>query len=189
METLHTVVNPPSMRPCALFLALIVTATLHAASEPNWSRLENCQLIQNEWNDGDSFHVKTPDGKEFIFRLYFVDAPETDARFPDRVTEQASALGISSEQALALGMNAKEFTAQKLGSGSFTVWTCCQDAMGSSKLPRWYAMIETKRGWLDQLVVKNGMARIYGKRITVPDGSDSRAYLDKLEKLKTSAKQ
>jgi len=42
---------------------------------------------------------------------------------------------------------------------------------------------------LAELLVKNGLARIYGKRITMPDGTDSRAYLEKLGKLEQSAKQ
>ena len=41
------------------------------------------------WNDGDSFHVLLPDQKEVIFRLYFVDAPEEERVYADRITEQA----------------------------------------------------------------------------------------------------
>jgi len=37
------------------------------------------------------------------------------------------------------------------------------------------------------LLVSNGLARIYGKRITLPDGTDSRTYLAKLEALKEKA--
>jgi len=168
----------------AIFLSLLLSACpLHAASSPDWQKLESCQLIQNEWNDGDSFHVRTAEGSEFIFRLYFVDTPETDARFPDRVAEQAAAFGISTEAALALGKKAKEFTASALSS-PFTVWTCWQKALGSSHLQRWYAMVETKNGWLDKLLVKTGLARIYGKRISTPDGRDSREYLAELSSLK-----
>ena len=44
----------------------------------DWVVLENCQLVPNAANDGDSFHVNA-NGKQYMFRLYFVDAPETDA--------------------------------------------------------------------------------------------------------------
>lgn len=167
----------------ACIFVLLSVGILHAAPTPDWQKLEGCQLIQNEWNDGDSFHVRTAEGTEFIFRLYFVDTPETDNRFPDRVAEQARAFGISSEAALALGEKAKKFTATTLAA-PFTVWTCWQKALGSSHLQRWYAMVETKQGWLDKLLVKNGLARIYGKRVTLPDGRDSRDYLAELQKLK-----
>lgn len=164
----------------SLFLSVCL---LHSAPTPDWQILEGCQLIQNEWNDGDSFHVRTAEGTEFIFRLYFVDTPETDARFPDRVAEQAAAFGISSDEALALGEKAKKFTASALGS-PFVVWSCWQKAPGSSQLQRWYAMVETKNGWLDKSLVKSGLARIYGKRITTPSGMDSRQYIEELNRLK-----
>jgi hypothetical protein len=41
-----------------------------------WQTLRNCRLVPNEWNDGDSFHV-SHQGQEYIFRLYFADAPES----------------------------------------------------------------------------------------------------------------
>jgi endonuclease YncB( thermonuclease family) len=34
--------------------------------------------MENASNDGDSFHVKA-DGEERIFRLYFVDTPESES--------------------------------------------------------------------------------------------------------------
>jgi endonuclease YncB( thermonuclease family) len=41
------------------------------------------------WNDGDSFHVILPDRKEVIFRLYFMDTPEEERVYADRIAEQA----------------------------------------------------------------------------------------------------
>jgi len=40
-----------------------------------WETLVDCKLKNNSFNDGDSFHVSHK-GKEYIFRLYFVDTPE-----------------------------------------------------------------------------------------------------------------
>jgi hypothetical protein len=57
----------PAMRTVVILLAL---GSLACADE--WQTIRNCRLIENESNDGDSFHVKA-DGKEHIFRLYFVD--------------------------------------------------------------------------------------------------------------------
>jgi len=61
----------------AALLLLPFTATAESAPQAQaFQRLDNCRLIADAYNDGDSFHVKA-DGKEWIFRLYFVDAPET----------------------------------------------------------------------------------------------------------------
>ena len=57
----------PAMRTVVILLTLV---SLACADE--WQTIRNCRLIENESNDGDSFHVKA-DGKEHIFRLYFVD--------------------------------------------------------------------------------------------------------------------
>lgn len=156
------------------------------AATPDWQKLESAQLVGNDWNDGDSFHVQC-NGEEYIFRLYFVDCPETDLRFPERVAEQGSYFGISTDKALDIGKQASAFTSQKLRQ-PFTVFTCWQKALGSSKLQRYYALILTQDGWLDQMLVKNGLARVYGKRITLPNGADSRTYRDQLFDLESNAR-
>src|SRR5947208_1458625 len=86
----------------------------------DWVVLENCRLITNPANDGDSFHVSVGPN-EYIFRLYFVDAPETDEMTPRRLVDQAKYFAITVPQAIEVGRAAKEFTRQKL-SGSFTVF-------------------------------------------------------------------
>jgi hypothetical protein len=62
-----------------LVIASLCLASLAYADE--WQTLRNCRLIENESNDGDSFHVET-NGKEYILRLYFVDAPEAEEGGP-----------------------------------------------------------------------------------------------------------
>ena len=49
-----------------------------------WVALTNCRYLPNPANDGDSFHVAAGN-KKYLFRLYFVDAPETDASLADRI--------------------------------------------------------------------------------------------------------
>jgi len=76
-----------------LALALSVSLGGQAAEstrkEPaKWVTLERCRFMSEEQSDGDSFHVKSGQ-REFIFRLYFVDAPETDQNLKDRVNEQS----------------------------------------------------------------------------------------------------
>src|SRR5262245_9300497 len=45
--------------------------------EYKWVTLTGCRLLTNQFVDGDSFHV-THKGNKYIFRLYFVDSPESD---------------------------------------------------------------------------------------------------------------
>jgi hypothetical protein len=79
--------------------ALVAVAVLWTAAvdlgardgSKDWIVLNNCRLIANPANDGDSFHVSAGE-KEYLFRLYFVDAPETDEMIPGRLVEQAKYL-------------------------------------------------------------------------------------------------
>lgn len=172
-----------------LLLILLLPLLASAAKEPAWEKLEACTLGDTKWADGDSFHIRH-DGTDLIIRLYFVDTPEdtADQRFPARITEQAAYFGISYEAVLQIGDAAQTFTRETLSAAPFTVWTCGQDAMGASKQPRVYGIVETPKGNLAELLVSNGLARIYGKRITLPDGTDSRTYLAKLSALEAQAK-
>ena len=67
---------------------LLQLAIVDLSARGNWVALENCRLILNPANDGDSFHVRVNE-KDYLFRLYFVDAPETDSANPARLIEQA----------------------------------------------------------------------------------------------------
>ena len=58
-------------------IAFVVAAMPGWASSP-WDALENGRYLVKRYNDGDSFHISVS-GTEYIFRLYFVDAPETSA--------------------------------------------------------------------------------------------------------------
>jgi outer membrane murein-binding lipoprotein Lpp len=130
-----------------------------------WTKFERCRLLDNASNDGDSFHVKA-DGKEYIFRLYEVDTPEseTDSDVASRIKEQSSYFGISEEDVLAKDKKAKEFSRDQLQQ-PFTVMTRFLDAMGRSRLPRNYAFIITADGEdLGQVLVANGLARAWGQR-------------------------
>jgi DNA uptake protein ComE-like DNA-binding protein len=153
----------------------------------DWIVLENCHLIVNPANDGDSFHSSSGE-KEYIFRLYMVDAPETDARTPARLIEQAKYFQITVPQAIEVGQAAKEFTRAKL-SEPFTVFTRMSDAMGESKIPRVYAFVETKEGDLGEQLVRNGLARIHGYRAAPPGLRNSRVELQKLQLFEQQARQ
>jgi len=149
--------------------------------------LENCRLITNPANDGDSFHVSVGE-KEYLFRLYFVDAPETDEMIPRRLVDQAKYFGITVPQAIEVGRTAKDFTQEKL-SQPFTVFTHMSDAMGQSRLERFYAFVETKEGDLGEQLVRNGLARSYGFKTAPPGLTSSRIEVEKLQQFEDEAKR
>jgi DNA uptake protein ComE-like DNA-binding protein len=175
----------------AFFAAAVLSAAvidLYARNgSKDWIVLENCQLVPNAANDGDSFHVSA-NGKQYVFRLYWVDAPETDTTTPGRLVEQAKHFGISVPQVIELGEAAKAFAKQKLAE-PFMVTTRMANAMGRSGGQRFYAFVQTKGGDLGEQLVANGFARIYGKTATPPGGSSSAAEQQKLEELEPEAKR
>ena len=74
--------------------------------------LTECRLVNDKYNDGDSFKIKTGDGRALVVRIYFVDAPESrDKPYADhrkRVKEQGRYFGgLDYEEALSLGRKAK----------------------------------------------------------------------------------
>ena len=158
--------------------ALLITAFLFAASITNsfahspWVTLQGGHYLIKRPNDGDSFHVSV-EGHEYIFRLYFVDAPETGAEFRDRVEEQAKYFGVTVDQALEVGDLAKQFTREKL-TEPFLVRTCWEDAGGRSRMQRFYAFVQTRNGDLGEQLVENGLARSH-PATAKPEGLTSAA--------------
>jgi competence ComEA-like helix-hairpin-helix protein len=171
----------------ALAIACAAPIDIGARESKDWIVLKNCRLILNPANDGDSFHVSAG-AREYIFRLYMVDAPETDEMNPARLVEQAKYFAITVPQAIEVGLAAKEFTRAKL-SEPFTVFTRMSDAMGRSKLERFYAFVQTKDGDLGEELVRNGLARNYGFKAVPPGLRNSRLELEKLQQFEDEAKQ
>src|SRR5438094_4301547 len=176
-------------RPLTAVAVLWATTVAVDAREgsKDWIVLENCRLIVNPANDGDSFHVSVGE-KEYLFRLYLIDAPETDALIPGRLVEQAKYFNITVPQTIEVGEAAKEFTRQKL-SEPFTVFTRMSDAMGRSKLERFYAFVPTKEGDLGEQLVCNGLARNYGFKAVPPGLKSSRQEVEKLQQFEDEAKR
>jgi DNA uptake protein ComE-like DNA-binding protein len=176
-----------SARIALLGVAVLWLAVVDLDARDDWTVLENCRFIVNPADDGDSFHVSVSN-KEYIFRLYLVDTPETDARTPARLIEQAKYFQITVPQAIEVGEAAKEFTSEKL-SEPFTVFTRMSDAMGDSKIQRFYAFVQTKEGDLGEQLVRNGLARNYGFKGAPPGLKNSRLELEKLQQLEDEAKK
>jgi competence protein ComEA len=172
-----------------LGLAVVCMAAVEvgAHESKDWIVLDNCRLISNPANDGDSFHASSG-AREYIFRLYMVDAPETDAMNPARLVEQAKYFTVTVPEAIEVGQAAKEFTRGKL-SEPFTVFTRMSDAMGHSRLERFYAFVQTKDGDLGEQLVRNGLARNYGFKVVPPGSRNSRLEVEKLQQFEDDAKQ
>lgn len=176
------------MKRLHIFLGTLLWAFCAPTLPAQWSTLEGCRLLSNDFNDGDSFHVEH-EGKEYIFRLYFVDAPETDLSFPERVAEQGKHFGISPEEAISLGKKAKKATERAL-SGRFTVITRFQGAKGRSGLPRYFAFVETgDRKDLAAVLVANGLARVFGVKAISPEGTPASEQTVQYENLERRAKR
>jgi competence protein ComEA len=177
------------------FVSIACTAIWLAALDPgdakgkekDWITLENCHLIPNEANDGDSFHVRAND-TEYLVRLYFVDAPETAGISAARLIEQSEYFGVSVPQVIEIGLDAKGFVDARL-SGPFSVVTRLAGELGRSKVQRIYGFVRTKEGDLAEQLVANGLARIHGTTATAPGGSTSTYEREKLAKLENEAKR
>ncbi len=153
--------------------------------------LHGAMLVQSRGNDGDSFRIAW-NGKEHVFRLYFVDCPETSDRFPERIDHQAGYFGIRDRRrVLALGEQAKSFTLGLLQSESFEIMTRWEPVMSSERLHAFVRFPEKEKGgvWLSELLVQAGLARIYTLPADLPDGTRKNAFRDHLRSLEREAKK
>jgi endonuclease YncB( thermonuclease family) len=169
--------------------ALILFALVSIARAEDWQTITGCRLIENEANDGDSFHVKA-DGEERIFRLYFVDTPEAESGgyVEGRVTEQADEFGITEEESVEMGKKATAFTRAVL-SRPFMVTTRGQNALGASQIKREYAFVETADGEdLGEMLVSRGMARSFGQ-VAAFDPYTASELREKYDRLEASARR
>lgn len=163
----------------AVFSGVCLAAGLRAGEDATPGRLEHWEQV--EWvehpsNDGDSFSVRYG-GVEYLLRLYYVDAPETSASSETdarRVRDQSRYFGLESHRdTVHFGQAAADFTRSMLAR-PFTVYTGRATAPGRSVSRRIYAFVETADGAdLAALLVAHGLARAYGVRRALPDGTSA----------------
>ena len=156
------------------------------AAAEKWVTLTGCHLVTEASRDGDSFHVKYGH-REFIFRLYFVDAPEVDDSFVERNREQSQYFGVTADENRKAGEAAKALTAGLLKK-PFVVSTRWQNAMGRSKLPRYYGMVEVGGEDLAEVLVRRGLARVKGAVANLPSGEHAKPHMERLRQLEQEAK-
>lgn len=171
-----------------LELPVLLALAMPAAADDDgkWIEIRDCRLIAHAANDGDSFHVRGG-GREYLVRLYFVDAPEHSRQVPERVREQADWFGTTEEQILQQGALAATRVAEWLDR-PFTIHTQLIDARGASSMQRVFAMVEVGDRYLCELLVEHGLARIHGIRRNLDDGTFRWDHVRKLEALEAKAK-
>ena len=158
----------------------------------------NCTLAEARNNDGDSFMVRLPTGKQAEFRLYFVDTPESAFKsYPggdtnhQRIADQAADMGrITPEQVVEIGKVGKRFTLDLLASRPITLYTRWDSPF---KDARYHAHVEVlheqSNRWLDEILIERGLARIKTKPADLPDGTTAAKHLADLKQLELAAKQ
>lgn len=154
-----------------------------------WEVLEGCRLVSAPFNDGDSFLVACGDEK-FTFRLYYVDALETNETYIDRIREQARYFDIPEEAVTDAGKLAKDFT-RKFLRGEFTVITKWEDARGGSTNKRYFALIRKDGQYLSTELMLAGLARLYGMPTEDrwPGGVTPRTFLGRLKNNEREAQR
>lgn len=166
---------------------LVVVASAVAETARVWEQWDGCTLAEDRFFDGDSFQVKRH-GTIYVLRLYFADAPETDASYGTRLEEQAAYFGVTEDEARRGGANAKEFTAKFL-SQPFRVITRRQGAPGASRAERIYAIVE-RDGWrLDAALIQSGLARATSEAADFPDVTAGQRRAAQLRSLEQKAAQ
>lgn len=158
-----------------------------------WTYLKDCRFITGRNSDGDSFHVKHEKG-ETEFRLYFVDAPESQFKTygggesnGKRIAEQGQYFdGLEQEDTTTVGRAGKELVKKLLSKNDFQVLTKWEDVYGPD---RKYCLVvvswEGKDVYLHELLVGSGLGRIHTRGADLPKGRgfhDQKAYLKAMEK-------
>lgn len=198
-------------KPWQLVLLLIVAAVVWAldqqgkppapgkaprreAPATGYEVISGCRWQDHKGNDGDSFHVRLPDGRVEQFRLYYVDAPESQFRTYSggatnhkRIHEQAQEMGLSDEQAVEIGQQAKSRVHDLLAGKPFTLHTRWDDPFGDR---RYHAFVAPEgEPFLEETLVREGLVRIHTKPADLPDGTPVKERLRQLRELEKEAKQ
>ncbi|MDA9924490.1 helix-hairpin-helix domain-containing protein [Verrucomicrobiales bacterium] len=162
------------MNQISLMLSLFVLLAATATIASDLVAIPNCQLLETEWADGDSFLVQTPGGDEHTIRLYGVDCLEwhvTDESDARRLRAQRRYFGItdvekSSAESIQVAKGYGELAWTEVRQAlakPFTIHTAYADARGDGKYQRIYAFVVLENGKdLAEHLVRRGLARAFG---------------------------
>ena len=171
-------------------IALLLSVALAqswAAKPRKWVTLPDCQYVEGNGTDGDSFRVKC-DTNEFIVRLFFVDATETNLRYAERTREQSEYFGVTLDETMKAGRKARD-TVQELLREPFVIHTRRASAAGRSTEPRYYAFVDVGDKSLAELLVSQGLARTKGVTTNLPTGENWKVFVERLQALENEARQ
>jgi endonuclease YncB( thermonuclease family) len=151
--------------------------------------LSGARLLDDRNNDGDSFKISHA-GETYEIRLYFVDAPEKRLHQynGERIDHQSRYFGSPNREAtMQIGLRAKDLVQQLLSSQPFRVATRWEEVFDSG---RHYAFVflEDSGEELSEILVREGLARIYTQGSHLPDGRKENDFERHLKKLEASAK-
>jgi endonuclease YncB( thermonuclease family) len=138
-------------------------------------------------SDGDSFRVRCGD-KEFGLRLYFVDTPEPNLRYPERTREQSEYFGVTLDETMKAGATATD-TVRAMLQEPFVVRTRWAISGGRSREARYYAWVEVGSESLVEMLVSRGLARTKGVFVKLPTGETGKAYVERLQSVEREARQ
>jgi len=158
-----------------------------AAERREWVILTSCHYVAANYNDGDSFRVRCG-ANEFTVRLYFVDAPETNLRYPERTREQSEYFGVTLDETMKAGAKARD-TVRKILREPFVVRTRWASAAGRTKEPRYYGLVEVGGKDLAELLISQGLARTKGVAPNLPSGEKAKAHAERLGTMENEAKE
>jgi len=173
-------------RSFTILLALLFVPAGLAAEKREWFKLTDCRYVAYQYNDGDSFQVKSGTN-DFIVRLYFVDAPESNLRYPERTREQSEYFGATLDETMKAGAEARQVVRDLLGE-PFLVWTRWASAAGRGRERRYYGIVEVNGKDLGEILLSKGLARTKGVSVTLPGGKKASSHVEKLRKLEDEAR-
>jgi endonuclease YncB( thermonuclease family) len=171
----------------AMLLLLVAVCPGRAAARRPWVTLTDCQYMAAKNNDGDSFRVRCG-ANEFNLRLYFVDTPETNLRYPERTREQSEYFGVTLDQTMKAGAGARD-TVEEMLQEPFVVVTRWASAAGRGRETRYYALVEVDGKNLAEILVIQGLARTKGVFANLPTGEKAKVYAERLEAMEREARQ
>ncbi len=157
-----------------------------------FTSLEGCKLADHRNNDGDSFYVTHPKGKDEV-RLYFVDTAESRLHKynGERIADQGEYFGgLSQKQTTDIGIEGKKLTLALLASKPFTMLTKWE-MDPSGKRPHVYVLVEKdgKQYYLHEILAKSGLVRTRTRGAALPDGKTFFKQRDKVKALEAEAKR
>ena len=183
------------LRVVRFLCAVLVGSTLAASAGDWWRTYEGVEFDDGQHFDGDSFHLKVKSGKriyDWVIRLYGVDCPETDNRFPKQNEKQAEHFKVPEADIPKLGKEASALARKLLKDArEIRLHVRAAGKKKTRKAPgqkqRYYGIVELidragKSVMLHERLLEEGQARAFGLSAPWPPKEAARLGEQKVEK-------